>query len=101
MTSAPAHWVRWLILVLISVIIALAGQPEPSAAAASIVCALAGAASLRPRGRDNWHLVMLPPQTTLATPGYAAACSVSPTRGTQATTAPEVPSLIAPPRRGR
>ena len=61
MTSAPADWVRWLILILISVIIALAGQPVSSAAAASIVCAMAGAASRRPRGHDNWRLVMLPP----------------------------------------
>jgi hypothetical protein len=57
MTSAPADWVRWLILILISVIIAVAGQPVSSAAAASIVCAMAGAASRR----DNWRLVMLPP----------------------------------------
>jgi hypothetical protein len=61
MTSAPADWVRWLILILISVIIAVAGQPVSSAAAASIVCAMAGAASRRPRGHDNWRLVMLPP----------------------------------------
>jgi hypothetical protein len=57
MTSAPADWVRWLILILISVIIAVAGQPVSSAAAASIVCAMAGAVSRR----DNWRLVMLPP----------------------------------------
>jgi len=61
MTSAPADWVRWLILVLISVIIAVADQPAPSVAAASIVCALAGAASRRPCGHDNWRLVMVPP----------------------------------------
>ena len=126
MTSAPADWTRWLILVLISVIIAVAGQPVPSAAAASIACAMAGAASRRPRGHDNWRLVMLPPSDDARRTGIAGARSVSSPRGAQSTTAPErigpdhpprgpglafnpvpvfpdpqVPSLIAPPRRGR
>jgi hypothetical protein len=61
MTSVPVDWTRWLTLVLISVIITVAGQPVPSVAAASIACAMAGAASRRPRGHDNWRLVMLPP----------------------------------------
>ncbi len=128
MTSASADWVRWLILVLISVIIAVAGQPVPSVVAASIVCAMAGAASRRPRGHDNWRLVMLPPSDDARragisrrpqrlvgawSPGHDSAGEDRLGSSAERTglsvqscpiftrTDPEVPSLIAPPRRGR
>lgn len=55
-TPASEDRVRWLILVLVSVIIAVGGQPVPSVAAASIVCTLASAAGRRgPHERDHWR----------------------------------------------